>query len=78
LQTLLVNNLVGPTGKTSDTVVFWGIGGGIDWNLTKHFGLRTATDLVRMNMFSSMLDGPRNSIRISVGPTVHFGKNLEK
>jgi hypothetical protein len=77
-QQMLVNNLVGPTGKTSDTVVFWGIGGGIDWNVTKHMSLRTGCDLVRMNMFQSMLDGPRNSVRISVGPSFHFGGNVEK
>jgi hypothetical protein len=78
LQTLLVNNLVGPTGKTSDTVVFWGVGGGMDWNITKHLHIRTGADFVRMNMFESMLDGPRNSVRISIGPTVNFGKNVEK
>ena len=78
LQKLLVNNLVGPTGKTSDTVVFWGVGGGIDWNVSKHFSIRTASDFVRMNMFESMLDGPRNSVRMSIGPAIHFGGNVEK
>src|SRR6476619_466574 len=62
LQKLLVNNLVGPTGKTSDTVVFWGVGGGMEWNIAKHLSIRTGADFVRMNMFESMLDGPRNSV----------------
>ena len=78
LQTLLVNNLVGPTGKTSDTVVFWGVGGGVEWNIAKHLSIRTGADFVRMNMFESMLDGPRNSVRISIGPAIHFGGNVEK
>ena len=78
LQSLLVNNLVGPTAKTKDTVIFWGVGGGIDWNVTKHMSIRTGVDWVRMNMFESMLDGPRNSLRLSIGPAIHFGGNVEK
>ena len=78
LQKLLVNNLLGPTAKTSDTVVFWGVGGGVDWNILKHLHIRTGADFVRMNMFESMLDGPRNSVRISIGPTFNFGKNVER
>jgi hypothetical protein len=78
LSTLLVNNLVGSSAKTKDTVVFYGVGGGIDWNVSTHFGIRTAADFVRMNMFDSLLDGPRNSIRVSIGPTIRFGGNVEK
>jgi hypothetical protein len=78
LSTLLVNNLVGSSAKTKDTVIFYGFGGGMDWNLSKHFALRTAADFVRMNMFDSLLDGPRNSVRLSIGPTIRFGGNVEK
>jgi hypothetical protein len=78
LSTLLVNNLVGSSAKTKDTVVFYGFGSGIDWNVSKHFAIRTAADFVRMNMFDSLLDGPRNSVRVSIGPTIRFGGNVEK
>lgn len=77
LQQMLVNNLL-PGGKSSDTVVFYGVGGGIEWNVTKHMSIRTAADLVRLNMFESMLNGARNNVRFSVGPAIHFGGNVEK
>jgi len=77
LQTMLVNNLL-PGGKSSDTVVFWGVGGGIEWNVSKHLSIRTAADVVRLNMFESMLNGARNNVRFSVGPAIHFGGNVEK
>jgi hypothetical protein len=78
LSTALVSMLVGPSGKKSDTVVFYGFGGGIDWNVSKHFAIRTSADFVRMNMFDNLLAGPYNNVRVTVGPTFRFGKNVEK
>jgi hypothetical protein len=78
LTTTLVNLLVGPSGQKSDTVVFYGFGGGMDFNVSKHFAIRTAADFVRMNMFSNLLNGPYNNVRVTVGPTFRFGKNVEK
>jgi hypothetical protein len=78
LTVALVNSLVGPSGKVSDTVVFYGFGGGIDWNVTKHFAIRTAADFVHLNLFEGLLNGGRNSVRVSVGPAFHFGGNVEK
>lgn len=74
----LVNQLVGPSGSVSDTVVFYGFGGGIDWNISKHFAIRTAADFVHLNLFKDLLNGPRNSVRFSIGPTFRFGGNVEK
>jgi hypothetical protein len=31
-----------------------------------------------MNMFDSLLDGPRNSVPFSIGPAIRFGGNVEK
>jgi hypothetical protein len=65
-------------GKTtsSDTVVFYGFGGGITWEATPNFGLRVATDFVHYNFFSNILDGGRNSFRVTVGTKFSFGKNI--
>jgi len=72
----LVAGLVGPTLHTSDTVLFYGFGGGMDFNLSTHFGIRTAADFVHYNVFSNLLDGGRNSVRFSIGPTFRFGGNI--
>jgi hypothetical protein len=77
LTTGLVNSLIGPSGQTSDTVVFYGFGGGIDWNVSKHFAVRTAADLAHFTVFESLLNGGRNAIRFSIGPAFRFGGNVE-
>ncbi len=63
--------------KQSDTVVFYGFGGGFDLNATRHVALRLASDFVHLNLFSDLLNGGRNSVRFSVGPTFRWGKNVE-
>ena len=77
IQVAIVQELLGPSMKKSDLVVFWGIGGGIDWNVSKHVHIRTATDIVHTNLFSGLLNGGENNVRFSVGPTFSFGKNVE-
>lgn len=75
--TLAVASLL-PGGKKSDDVVFYGVGGGFDLNVSKHVGIRTTVDYVHCFLFKSLLAESRNSIRISVGPTFRFGGNVEK
>lgn len=70
--------LAGPNMQKTDTVTFYGVGGGVDFNLSKHFGVRTALDYVHYNMFSNVLGSSQNSIRFSVGPTFRFGGNIIK
>ena len=72
----LVAGLVGPSLHDSDTVLFYGFGGGLDFNISTHFGVRTAADFVHYNVFSGLLDGGRNSVRFSIGPTFRFGGNI--
>ena len=78
ITTGLVQGLVGPTMHRTDTVVFYGFGGGMDFNLSQHFAVRTAADFVHYNMFSGLLNGGRNTVRFSVGPTFRFGENIVK
>ena len=73
VKTLLNGNL-----SKSDTVVFYGVGGGATWEVNPHFGIRATVDYARYNFFSNVLDGPRNSVRFSVGTKFGFGKNIIK
>jgi hypothetical protein len=76
LQTAVVAQLV-PSGHKSDTTYFYGAGGGIDYNATKHFGLRFGIDFVHTFLFDGFLAEPRNSVRLSIGPTFRFGHNVQ-
>jgi hypothetical protein len=67
-------NLVG-CGK-ADTVPFYGFGAGMSWEITPHFGIRATTDFAHYNFFSGLLNGGRNSVRVSIGPKFSFGKNI--
>lgn len=74
----IVGGLIGPKMKTSDTVVFYGFGGGFDVNVSKHVGIRAASDFVHTNLFSNLLSPGENSVRFSIAPTWRFGGNVEK
>ena len=60
----------------NDLVPFYGFGGGMSWEITPHFGLRVTSDFAHYNFFSSLLNGGRNSVRVSIGPKFSFGKNI--
>jgi hypothetical protein len=62
--------------STADTSVFYGVGGGVSWEIDPHFGLRFTTDVVRYNFFAETLNGARTSVRFSVTPKVGFGRNI--
>jgi hypothetical protein len=68
--------LARPGLQKTDTVTFYGFGGGMDFNLSKHIGIRTAADYVHYNMFSNILKNSQNSVRFSIGPTFRFGGNI--
>ena len=72
----IVTGLVGSSMSSSDTVVFYGFGGGITWEATPHFGIRVATDFVHYDMFSNILNGGRNTVRVVVGTKVSWGRNI--
>jgi hypothetical protein len=72
----IVSGLLNGNTSSSDTVVFYGFGGGITWEANRNFGLRVATDFVHYNFFSNILDGGRNSVRVVVGTKVSWGKNI--
>jgi hypothetical protein len=76
ILTRVVAGLVGPSLGKSDTVVFYGFGGGMTWEATHNFGLRIAADYVRYNFFSDLLNGSRGTVRVTVGTKFNFGKNI--
>lgn len=77
IQTAVVSALL-PSMKTSDTVVFYGVGGGFDVHMGDHMAIRVGVDYVHMFLFEGLLAEGRNSVRLSIGPTVRWGKNVEK
>jgi opacity protein-like surface antigen len=66
------------TLKPNDTTYFYGLGGGADFNATKHFHIRADVEFVHVFLFSDLLKDPRNSVRLSVGPTFNFGRNVSR
>lgn len=67
--------LLGGCSKNDDAP-FYGFAGGVTWEINPHFGLRVASDFAHYNFFSGLLNGGRNSARLSVGPKFGFGKNI--
>jgi hypothetical protein len=66
------------TTKPNDTTYFYGFGGGADFNATKHIHIRADVEFVHVYLFSDLLADARNSVRLSVGPTFNFGKNVTR
>jgi len=69
---------LGANGTKTDSVIFYGGGGGADLNLSKHIGLRVQADVVYDHLFSDTLKDGRTTVRFSVGPTFNIGKNIKK
>lgn len=76
LTTLLVAQLV-PGGKKTDLELFYGVGGGFEINASRHVGVQATFDYVHVNLFQGFLNSSRNSLRISVGPTFRFGRDMK-
>ncbi|HVO63499.1 MAG TPA: hypothetical protein VMT53_21420 [Terriglobales bacterium] len=78
IQAGIAKSLLGPNMKTSEWVPFFGVGGGVDVNVSKHVGLRFHADWVRTAFFSDVLKNPQHTWRLSASPTFRFGKNVPK
>src|ERR1044072_982601 len=57
-----------PSGKKLDWTCFYGFGGGIDLNSSRHIGWRFQADLVRDHLFNDLLRDSRGTVRFSIGP----------
>jgi hypothetical protein len=67
-----------PSGEKKDLAVFYGFGGGVDFNIAKHVAIRVQADLVRDHLFDDLLADSRNTVRFSIGPGFQWGKNVVK
>lgn len=74
-QKVIVTGLA-PAGFKRDWTGFYGIGGGADFALSKHIGLRAQMDIVYNHPFDDILANGRWTYRYSVGPSFHFGRNV--
>lgn len=65
-----------PAGYKLDWQGFYGFGGGLDWNATRHFGVRAQTDIVYWRLFNDLLANGTWTTRYSIGLTYRFGRNI--
>ena len=65
-----------PAGKKTDWTGFYGFGGGADFILSRHFGIRLQSDVVYDHLFNDILKDGRWTFRFSVGPAFFFGPNI--
>ena len=77
IQQTLVAQLI-PGKNTMDWQGFYGVGGGLDFGITRHFGIRMQTDVVWDHLFDDILRNGRWTVRASIGPSFHFGKNIAR
>lgn len=75
LSTAIIAQLA-PSGTKTDWEAFYGFGGGADVTFWRFLSLRLQADCVHNDLFSDILKNSRNTVRLSVGPTFHFGKNI--
>jgi len=76
-QTVIVGQLA-PAGFKLDWTGFYGAGGGADYSISRHFGIRAQMDAVYNHPFNDILANGRWTFRYSVGPSFHFGRNMAK
>lgn len=76
-QKIIVAELA-PAGYKLDWTGFYGVGGGGEVALGRCVGLRAQMDFVYNHPFNDILANGRWTYRYSVGPSFHFGSNIEK
>jgi hypothetical protein len=76
--TTAVVEQLAPSGSIEDWEPFYGLGGGFEVNLVRHGSIRIQADYVHNDLFTNILASPRNTVRLSVGPALHFGRNIVK
>ncbi|HTQ57639.1 MAG TPA: hypothetical protein VMI94_24390 [Bryobacteraceae bacterium] len=69
---------IAPSGKEEEWTAFYGFGGGVAINVTKHFSLIVQADFVHDHLFPDLLQNGRNTIRFSMGPGFQFGHNVTR
>jgi opacity protein-like surface antigen len=73
---LETGNYISPQGTISDWTGAYGLGGGAEFALTPHIGVRAQLDAVWNHPFNAILGSGGWSYRYSIGPAFHFGHNI--
>ncbi|MFZ0593114.1 MAG: hypothetical protein WAM39_21840 [Bryobacteraceae bacterium] len=76
-STAVVQQLA-PSGKKTDWEAFYGFGGGVDLNFLRYASIRLQADFVHNDLFTDILKNSRNTVRLSIGPAFHFGRNIAR
>jgi len=73
---LIATNVLQPNATIVDWTGAYGVGGGADFALTKHIGIRADMDAVWNHPFNYVVANGGWSYRYSIGPSFHFGRNI--
>lgn len=65
-----------PSGHKVDWTGFYGFGGGAEYKITPHIGIFPQMDLVYNHPFNDILAHGTWTMRYSIGPIFHFGRNV--
>ena len=76
IATALVAQLA-PSGRREWTG-FYGVGGGFDFNVTKHLAIRAQVDVAHDQLFTDLLQNGRATVRFGIAPYFGFGRNIVK
>ncbi len=69
-------NVLQPNGTITDWTGAYGVGGGAEFALNRHFGVRAQMDAVWNHPFNYVVANGGWSYRYSIGPSFHFGRNI--
>jgi hypothetical protein len=73
---LEATNVLTPQGTITDWTGAYGVGGGVEFALARHFGVRAQMDAVWNHPFNYVVADGGWSYRYSIGPSFHFGRNI--
>jgi len=73
---LEMGNVLQPNGTIVDWTGAYGVGGGADFAINRHFGIRAQMDAVWNHPFNYVVANGGWSYRYSIGPSFHFGRNI--
>lgn len=73
---LEATNVLQPNGTITDWTGAYGVGGGADFAINRHVGIRVQLDAAWNHPFNYVTANGGWSWRYSVGPSFHFGRNV--
>lgn len=72
-QLFQVLQITPPGTHQTDTTWFFGLGGGVDVNVSRLVAIRFTADWVNTHLFSNLLTDRQNYVRFTIGPTWRWG-----